>query len=267
MNKKTNLNLLFENRSQSTESHGGIKVYFDSNEDVIVDLILNSEAVIGCCPWLFNEKILVALKKLKYGASIVIDKSEASKYNLKNSNLYNGINALRFNVNVLPSDFHLTAMPLDSINQDAIRVFGRDQSGPDKKSLLHYKFFILCNVNEDNGVITKLLPKTVIGGSFNFSKNSTDCRESTLIMENEGVANDFFEEWARAYMLSENIKTYRHELNPEFLLATTEEEVINQLRDENLIIEQREREIEWAEENDAANFDKEVGRMFNFHQS
>ncbi|MEI5639073.1 MULTISPECIES: hypothetical protein [unclassified Pseudoalteromonas] len=267
MNKKTNLNLLFENRSQSIESHGGIKAYFDSNEDVIVDLILNSNAVIGCCPWLFNNKILAALKKLKYGSSIVIDKSEASKYKLKQSKLYGDINPLSFNVNVLPSDFHLTALPLDSINQDSVRVFGRDQSGPDKKSLLHYKFLVLCNVNEDKGVITKILPKTVIGGSFNFSQNSTDCRESTLIMENEGVANDFFQEWARAYMLSENIKTYSCELNPEFLVANTEEEVINQLRDENLIIEQREREIKWAEENEAASFDKEVGRMFNFSQN
>jgi len=210
-------------------------VSFESNEEIVCEAIKNSAAVIGCAPWLNNTKILEELEKVKHGTCIVIDKGT---FYPKNHKLYSKIPALSFDIANIPSDFSFLNQVESKINTDAIRVFGKTE--PEKgaiKSLLHYKFFVLCDVEMKNEKISGISPSAVIFGSFNFTKNATFCREVTTFIKNKEVANDFFNEWARVFWLSEPIKKFDNkEFNPEYMEATSAVEIIDQMREEEGIV-------------------------------
>jgi hypothetical protein len=264
---KTNLNKLFKNRSHSKEAHNEVTVSFDENVEYICSKIENSEVVIGCAPWFSNKKIFNSLIKVSEGISIVLDKSTVNKsiksnsttwvdhdIKPKKSTLYE-FNALPFNLSLLPTDFEYTPFEDNVINKCSFRVVGRDQSTQKNKTLFHYKFLIICEVNKSDDMIIKIIPKSVICGSFNFSNNAEQSREALLHIENTDVAQEFYDEWARAYMLSENIEKFSKDLNPEYLPAKTEEEVLGLLAQDDSIKRMADAH-EYMYENDAAMIDK-----------
>lgn len=231
---KTNLNKLYENRNQNQTTHSGVTVSFEDNEEFICSKISDAQAVIGCAPWFTNNNILTALEAVESGVSIILDKSTkkfSNHLNLK-------IKHLPFKVSSLPMDYFYTEIDSqglrdsDGLNTSAFRAIGRDQSSQDIKTTFHYKFFVICDVKQDNFNNIKLIPKSVLCGSFNFTENATESREALTFIEIKEVANEFYNEWARSFLLSKDINDTHKDLNPEFLPVTTEAELIKLLKDE-----------------------------------
>lgn len=217
-----------------------IDLSFFDNEDFIIDEIGKYDAVVGCCPWLTNGKIIEALGMLSSGACIVTDKNAMSKYIDRSLDKLNKIKALEFETTDLPnSNFFFDQLLRDGANTSAVRVFGKPSTHPTEKPILHYKFLVLCEVNKISR--NKIEPKSVITGSFNLSKNATKSREMMLTIKDRYIVQCFYDEWAKAYILSENINSFSsEEINPEFLAANSEREILDKIEAENIWVEKHE---------------------------
>jgi len=219
---------------------GLVSVSFEENEILICEKIKASNAVVGCAPWLTSHNIISALATLKHGASLVLDKQSMHRYLYKENNdlselsySFNSIKPLRFRVKNIPVDFPgMYNINTDFINEDAIRVFGQSSLNNSVKSLLHYKFMVFCDVIVNNDKDDEILPKSVICGSYNFSQNAQNCRETVILIDNPTIASNFFDEWAQAYLLSEQRQKYGEEMNPTFLIASSAREIVRNLNDE-----------------------------------
>lgn len=249
---KSDLNKLFKIRSHTKKSHDGITVSFDENVEYVCSKIKKSQVVVGCAPWFSNKRIIKALSNVSDGISIILDKSTLNQYIRSNSASCLDVNEVKqfyfeplpIKISSLPTDFNYTPIDAESINKCAFRVIGRDQSQQEYKTFFHYKFLVFCEITKSQNIIQDISPKSVICGSFNFSENAAESREALLYIENSDVALEFYDEWARAFILSENVENFGEELNPEFLPAKTEEEVLRLLaQDDNYEM------MEYAHEN------------------
>ncbi|EDM61162.1 hypothetical protein A79_0902 [Vibrio parahaemolyticus AQ3810] len=245
---KTNLNDFFEDRDNDKNSDEGVSVSFADNEKFLCSKLKGSKAVVGCAPWFSNRNIIKALSESEYGVSIVLDKSTMPRFD--NGNLKKNIKSNQITVyskNCAPENFLFTPLPFlhssvnfefffgkkDDVseNYDSFRVIGRDQSSEGYKTLFHYKFLVICDVKIKNEFL-ELIPVSVLCGSFNFTENSTYCREALLHIETKNVVQGFFDEWSRVYIRSENIENYGSELSPEFLHVNSEGELKSLPKDE-----------------------------------
>ncbi|TNZ68409.1 hypothetical protein CGK41_23860 [Vibrio parahaemolyticus] len=209
-------------------SSENVNVNFFDNEEWFIKEIGNYDVVLGCVPWFTNREIIKELMSKK-GVCIVTDKNAMGKYIEKRLPLFKKIPTLKFDVSKLPSNnSYFDGRELQGTNTSSIRVFGMPKK--DFTPMLHYKFFIMCDIDENQDILVK----SVITGSFNLSDNATNSREVLLKISDEHVVQCFYYEWAKAFILSENVEKYsKTELNPEFLPETSADELIAVIDKEN----------------------------------
>lgn len=214
-----------------------IDVNFCDNEKLILQKIKEHDTVLGCTPWLTNKNILNGLSMLEHGACIVTDKNAMAPYVSGYLKKFRKIKALEFEVADLPNNnFYFDQLVIHGKNSSAVRVFGLPTGTQKKNPYLHYKFLIFCDIEKDSK--TLLHPKMVLAGSFNLSNNATYSREMILSIYDEHAVNCFFYEWSKAFMLSENVNRYSPtDLDPEFISASSAQEIIDKLDAENIWID------------------------------
>ncbi len=224
-----NLNKLFQFVSPPGGSgDANINVSFFDNEELIIKEINKYNAVLGCSPWITNNKIIKALADLEFGTCIVTDKNSMNNYIKDYLDKFNSIKTLDFDISQLPNNSYFDGNEIPGKNTSSIRVFGKLKEGI--TPLLHYKFLILCRIDEDG----KINPKSVITGSFNLSSNASNSRELLLTLKNPKAVRCFYYEWAKAFLLSENINSFsKEEINPEFLHENSAQDIIDNIYNEN----------------------------------
>jgi len=130
--------------------------------------------VVGCIAWLSNKQILRAMSKKK-GGCIICTKDKLTK-GVRNQNAYKAIKP---------------AYP-----GGVIRVVGEGRGW--HKSLMHHKFLVGLNAEGK--------PIWVTNGSFNFTTSATSNLENLMVMEDEDVAECYFQEFKRVHALSSALK-------------------------------------------------------------
>lgn len=213
-----------------------VDVNFFDNEELILNHIKKHDAVIGCVPWITNHKIIKALSELKYGTCIITDKNSMKGYIKRYLAKFNEIKTLDFEISRLPTNnSYFDNNEIKGNNTSSIRVFGKPKKGI--TPLLHYKFLILCDIDNEKNIVLR----SVIAGSFNLSSNATNSREMLLTITEPYIVKCFYYEWSKAFILSENVNNFsKVEIDPEFLNQNTAKEIIKNIDDEN-------RWLEWEE--------------------
>lgn len=161
-----------------TRGRKKIHILFDGKgiQSAIIRMINKQETafVVGCIAWLSNKSILKAMAK-KRGGCIICTKDRMTK-GLRNQKAYAAIKP---------------AYP-----GGVIRVVGEGRGW--HKSLMHHKFLV--------GLNGEGKPIWVTNGSFNFTQNATTNLENLMVMEDEDVAECYFEEFKRVHALSKPLK-------------------------------------------------------------
>ncbi len=257
---RLDLNDLFQDRPVVEIGNCSVTVSFSGNEQFIVDTIGKATAVVGCVPWLTSYQVMGALAALRDGVCMVVDKHAMHSTLQRDGPKICGMKPLPFRFNALPTDFVFTGPTAsNSINNDSIRVFGRLPDGCSRPALLHYKFMVFCDSIINNGVAS-ITPRSVLFGSYNFSLSASFNRESVLFLDHPSIAQAFFDEWARAYALSEGPSGYDGSMNPEYIPSSGESDIVAQLKAERNILHAELQMIDGYHDWDAAFYDKDVAR-------
>ncbi len=161
-----------------TRGRKKIHILFDGVgiQRAIIRMINKQETcfVVGCIAWLSNKQILSAMAK-KRGGCIVCTKDRLTK-GARNQAAYKAIRP---------------AYP-----GGVIRVVGEGKGW--HKSLMHHKFLVGLNAEGK--------PIWVTNGSFNFTTSATSNLENLMVMEDEDVAECYFQEFKRVHALSSPLK-------------------------------------------------------------
>ena len=178
-----NLNKRMADESRKTQNvftrgRKKIHILFDGVgiQRAIIRMINKQETafVVGCIAWLSNKQILAAMAKKK-GGCIICTKDRLTK-GIRNQRAYKAIKP---------------AYP-----GGVIRVVGEGKGW--HKSLMHHKFLVGLN-SQGN-------PIWVTNGSFNFTTSATSNLENLMVMEDEDVADCYFQEFRRVHALSSPLK-------------------------------------------------------------
>ncbi|MEZ9821165.1 phospholipase D-like domain-containing protein [Shewanella sp. 10N.286.45.A1] len=227
-----NFNDLFQ-ASGTRISTNGINVYFSDIEIPIVQLLEKHTIVVGCALNLRNEAIIKSLSQKKIKSCIVLDKIEIHKSKKFYEKLNSAFLPWDVFIDELPEPFYtIDLTPPHHKNTESIRVFGvkATQYTTGQNPALHHKFLVFCDINIDGEVA----PKTVVTGSFNFSKNATFSRENIVVIEDEYTAETFYDEWARCFLFSESISNYNvSNITPEFIKTKGFHELVKLNIEEN----------------------------------
>jgi hypothetical protein len=179
--KNLNERMTDESRKQQnvfTRGRKKIHILFDGQgiKRAVIRMINKKETcfVVGCIAWLSNKDILKAMSK-KRGGCIICTKDKLTK-GLRNQRAYKEIKP---------------AYP-----GGVIRVVGDGRGW--HKSLMHHKFLVGLDINGK--------PIWVTNGSFNFTQNATTNLENLMVMEDEDVAECYFQEFKRVHALSSPLK-------------------------------------------------------------
>jgi hypothetical protein len=178
-----NLNQRMSDESRKTQNvftrgRKKIHILFDGVgiQRAIIRMINTPETafVVGCIAWLSNKGILGAMAKKK-GGCIVCTKDKLTK-GARNQKAYAAIRP---------------AYP-----GGVIRVVGEGRGW--HKSLMHHKFLVGLNAEGK--------PIWVTNGSFNFTTSAVSNLENLMVMEDEDVAECYFQEFKRVHALSSPLK-------------------------------------------------------------
>lgn len=230
------LNDLFYNVGSGTDD---VQIRFNNLESFVVSHIQQSTAVIGCMNWLTSKKIINALANLSGGVSIIIDKCSIHESTPEYKTAFHSLKPLKFKIMnldeqyVFGSHYELESMSPNTVNSDAVRVFGTTHKRYNTRVLMHHKFMIFCSLSDD-GVIT---PTSVITGSYNFTENGGYCRENLIHLTGDQYTSGYFGEWRGCFLLSENIDHYKKDINPQYLKHKNRKKIIKEIAKEYNIIQ------------------------------
>lgn len=245
---KLNLNDYFYEAPQAHSSKGEIAVDFYDHERRVCDFINRSDIIVGCSFYLTNAKIIESLERSQ-GASIIIDKSamiglynfigERWKCKTWNGKKYHKAKSYyedRFkSIPLMQYNFiHKVNQYLDNEYdhpvkvKESVRYFGSSNSSVK----LHHKFLVSCSAEYDeSGDVKKLNPKSVLTGSYNFTGNANRNRETLITIFDTNVANEFFLEWERAFLLSER-NSSEIEFKPDLIPFTNLDDLKRLMKEE-----------------------------------
>ena len=131
--------------------------YFKNIEKVLIKKISEADVVFGCVAWLTNTKILKALKKVKHGVRIVVQKEDFLRpddVNFNTNQLYKSYTEIR---PFLHGDYEniVTGTLLDELNtrqfspDEAIQCMGNyNADNCIAFPRMHNKFLIFCKVTK-----------------------------------------------------------------------------------------------------------------------
>lgn len=214
-----------------------ISVYFKDLEHNLIRKIEKANVVVGCVAWLTNENIIDALSS-KSGVSIIVQKekflnycefdfndrlrSKYSKLKTFNINYIDAPKAAFLSSGLIYTDKRFTGL-------EPVRCVGTVSNEVKNKNIprMHNKFVVFCSekismidesFDERNIQFTKissLEPYAVWTGSYNFTKNANNSLENAIYIEDNNIAEAFFNEWGQIATLSELLDWQSMGTNPE----------------------------------------------------
>lgn len=190
-----------------------IEVIFKDLEGSLIEKISDADAVLGCVAWLTNYKILAELARLRFGASMVVQKEDFLRPDrMKNPKLrqtYDKIKA--FNRMRTPGAIRELA-PCSFSYSDPVRCVGNHNLAKSPAHpRMHHKFLVFLRVQErkpgdgEEDEWRSFKPYAAWTGSFNFTDNATKSFENAVYIENEEVAQAFANEHSQVLALSEEL--------------------------------------------------------------
>ncbi len=198
--------------------NANVEIIFEDIEANLIKHIESHDAVVGCVAWLWNKRIVEALRR-RLAVSIVVTKEEKFDRITMNA-LPATIGNFRHEHNDNLDPVKRLMMKMDENVIDAIRVCGDKETQP----LMHNKFLVFLdrfkylrqdtNTGKlvDGDASNTLIPVKVWMGSFNFTYNATKSLESALVLtrgtrtKETTVAREFFNEWTRIYAISSPLR-------------------------------------------------------------
>lgn len=223
----------------STEDclRGKVSVYFREIADRLIEKIEMYEVVVGCVAWLTHPDILQALSE-KQGVSLLVQKDDLYRPDMFAKNRTAMQTQLFYSKlpGTLTRERDFLSTPYgrgvpdwkEEISPiEPVRCIGIYNKGADRKTsapFMHNKFLVFCEKREiDNAdygwsgdpsmkrafeakIHGDLYPVAVWTGSFNFSKNASKSFENALFIEDEGIAEAYFNEFCQLALLSESLK-------------------------------------------------------------
>jgi hypothetical protein len=213
------------NYSARSEKPNYVSVHFEQIEDLFVDLAGRYDVVVGAVAWLTNLTILSALSKPAHVA-IVVQKEDFLRRDIGvisypdwKKELHASYKAIHpFNV----SDFSETYPGQQEYHPDynsavqswlfnasgefkaggeSIRCLGYARANNQEIPRLHHKFLVFGDRHDS----LVMVPRCVVSGSFNLTRNAVRSRENVLVVEDKTICHAFLSEWAQLWCLSEGL--------------------------------------------------------------
>lgn len=210
-------------------------VYFRDLEHVLCEHIKNAQIVVGCVAWLTNDKILDTLAGVQEGVAIVVQKEDFLRPESRDvkwkENLHKKYSRLptgpqrNFYPGILGSMTQCgdgTVQPVRCVgnhNRDRKPAFPR----------MHNKFLVFCVLRDDHivdedGYVeiinNRIIPYAVWTGSFNLTKNATQSFENAVYIQDDAVAESYFNEFQQIMALSEPLDWEDDWCEPEWRIGS-----------------------------------------------
>lgn len=206
--------------SKSVKAEGvTLEAYFRNLEDHVVEHIRNADAIVGCVAWLTSPRILDALASVRRGVSIIVQKEEFLRPDLgvRNSDrwrefLRSRYTALR-SLECWPDTLQMVTGALIENNRiEPVRCAGMVREKCPAQPRMHHKFLVFCKRRVpkrkpvyEEGVADWPVPYGVWTGSFNFTINGSHSLENAVFIQDQSVAQRYYEEWQNVAWLSESL--------------------------------------------------------------
>ena len=216
---------------QNDLKSGKINVYFNEIEDKLTQHIKEAEFVCGAVAWLTSERIMGALRVVKHGCQIIVQKEDFLRPDIGCKDTWK--HRMRKEYSGLSCGFDRPQMGevIGSLSVchdpsiEAIRCVGNHNK--DKHPAfprMHNKFLVFCQVKgAKHGSpywSTKIIPYAVWTGSFNFTKNATYSFENALYIKQKNVARAYFNEYSKIVGLSEPLDWTSDWVEPQWRIGT-----------------------------------------------
>ncbi|MBI4488795.1 MAG: hypothetical protein HY694_06885 [Deltaproteobacteria bacterium] len=196
-----------------------LEVYFRNLEDHVVEHIRDADAIVGCVAWLTSPRILGALASVQRGVSIIVQKEEFLRPDLgvRNSDKWRQYLRSRYaalrSLECWPDTLNMvTDALIEDMRIEPIRCAGMVREGYPAQPRMHHKFLVFCKRKSaprkpvDKEEVTDWpKPYAVWTGSFNFTNNGNHSLENAVFIEDQSVAQRYYEEWQNVAWLSESL--------------------------------------------------------------
>ncbi len=216
-----------KNSDNSVNVQGAdVKVLFRNQKRELLQLIRESNCVVGAVAWLTDTEILAALAKVQC-VSIVVQKEDFLRPDLgaKKSwekdlrTAYNKLNnsSDRFSWPGLMGRLSVASDP----TIDPVRCVGNHNSTKAPAfPRMHNKFLIFGNMtsHEDEGASFEF--DTVWTGSYNLTFNAANSLENALVIRNPLIAKAYYDEFCQIFALSEELDWQSEWCAPELRIGT-----------------------------------------------
>jgi len=205
-----------------------IFVYFRKIKENLLEKIKTADVIVGCVAWLTDENILFQLSK-KQICSIIINKEDFLRPESKNFRNYQ--KELRKKYDLIPF-FRKYQLPLiKSLNLSegeeptkAIRCMGhKDKTSYNPR--MHNKFLVFLSSKKNPnpkywGEENIIKPYAIWTGSFNLTQTGTKSFENAVYIEDKEIAQQYYQEYAHIFSLSEPLDWTSEYVEPEYRFGT-----------------------------------------------
>lgn len=218
-----------------------IECHFKDLETVLLQKIMESDAIVGCVAWLTSIKILNAFKKVKHGVAIVVQKEDFLRPDtllfdkIKLNGLYTSIKSLTtYHADCLFKHTFVNELNVHGgVDREAIRCVGNHNSMKNPAfPRMHNKFLIFGKIQKprkeelrktDEVMIKydkKFIPYAVWTGSLNLTKSATHSFENAVYIKDINIVNAYMKEWGQIYSLSEPLDWTSEYCEPELRIGS-----------------------------------------------
>ena len=203
---------------------GQVKVHFREHTKRCVEFIEKYDVIVGSVAWLTSIPILRALAK-KRGVQIVLQKEDFLRPDGKSmkdvraayaSLRYGGD---RYEFGGVLGDMSVSGDP----SIEPLRCVGNHNA--DKNPAFpraHHKFLVGCSTIRDTKTTRQqcFQPHAVWTGSFNLTANAERSFENVVVIEDETIAQAYYNEWNQLAALSEPLDWESEWCQPQWRIGT-----------------------------------------------
>lgn len=203
------------------DSRADVEVIFEGIEERLIELVAQSEVVVGCVAWLTNFNVLSAMKSCDF-VNIVVQKEDYLRNDTTTSDsawaqklraAYSSLRGKGYSMNIPDIFIHhphfnrrvqQCCVRMDGVwthHEETIRCIGYGQKDKNITPKMHHKFLVLCQADPD----VDLVPFAVWTGSYNITQNAEKSRENALLIRSKKLAHSYLSEWAQLWALSESL--------------------------------------------------------------
>ena len=213
----------------NSSNFGNVTIYFRNIKQALIEKINKYPVVVGCVAWLSDYEIIEVLSKKE--VSIIVNKEDFLRpdYNKKGlkktdyDKIKNHFDRPNFATSkTFPTGLSYCSDPtLQGVR--CCGVFLNTKNRP----RMHNKFLIFGEVihtsleSDESGHVLDVLPerfipKAIWTGSFNLSYTATMSFENCIFIENEEIAQKYFDEYIQILALSEPLNWNSNYVEPEY---------------------------------------------------